>query len=134
MNGLGANGEEKPSSDLPTVASEGAELAQFRFYGRDFDAKAVRREGKLTVLAGSTVSQEESVTTPLGTRLERAQLLADGTVIQTDSGDLVFSRNREFNSASLAAGIVAGGSRSGPREWKHASGLSLKEWLDQGQA
>jgi hypothetical protein len=125
---------------VETVAAESqsaavsANVAEFRFVGNGFDATAEWYEGLITVSAGSTVCSEEAPTTPAAAKAARAAMLSDGTLIREPNGVLRFARDREFHSASLAAGIVAGGSRSGPREWKHASGLSLKEWLDQGQA
>ena len=118
----------------PQSAAVSADVAEFRFVGNGFDATADWSEGSITVRAGSTICSEEAVSTPPAAQASRAAMLKDGTLVLSLDGVIRFARDREFNSASLAAGIVAGGSRSGPREWKHSSGLSLKEWLDQGQA
>jgi hypothetical protein len=114
-----------PHGDVGT-----ADDAQFRFAGKDFDATADWYEGSITVRAGSTICSEEAVSTPAAAQASRAAMLKDGTLVRSSDGVIRFARDREFTSASLAAGIVAGGSRNGKKEWKNATGASLGDWLD----
>jgi hypothetical protein len=124
---------KRPSKAERQTRSGLANADEFTFVGNGFDATAAWLEGEITVRKGSTICSEEAPTTPAAAQAARAAMLSDGTLVRSSKGAIRFSRDHTFKNPSLAAAVVAGGSRSGPREWKHTSGLSLKEWLAQGQ-
>jgi len=59
-------------------------------------------------------------------RVRREQLIEKGILVQQGE-HLVFSRDYEFTSPSLAAGAIRGGASNGLTSWKTKSGKKLKE-------
>jgi len=89
--------------------------AEFTFNGRQFAAKGRVTDDGFLVMKGSRATAEEA-TMFAGYRQLRARLLENGT-LQGADGQLVFTRDYLFNSPSAAASVVAGGSRSGLKNW-----------------
>ena len=81
--------------------------------------------GGFTVMQGSTISNH---TTPSlesrGASYYRLRdtLIRDGVIV-----DGAFVRDYEFNAPSAAASVVLGHMAAGPKEWKTADGVSLKD-------
>ena len=61
-----------------------------------------------------------------GHYLRRKSLVNKGVLVEED-GSLVFTRDFEFTSPSLAAGAISGGSANGLTMWKTKDGKTLKE-------
>ncbi len=59
-------------------------------------------------------------------RVRREQLIDKGILVQQDN-HLVFSRDYEFTSPSLAAAAIRGGTSNGLTSWKTKEGKKLKE-------
>lgn len=83
-------------------------------------ASAILKDKECTVLKGSHASTKIGKLTEAQIE-KRSGLVSDGTLVEQD-GQLVFTRNHRFNSSSLAATIIAGNSRSGPKDFKPVSG------------
>src|SRR5262249_50811086 len=78
------------------------------------------------VQAGSQAFMDNSpsITEPIATL--RATLLQQGILVR--EGDcLKLTQDYTFKSSSTAASTLAGGSRSGPENWKDAQGRNLRE-------
>ncbi|MGK7663532.1 MULTISPECIES: DUF4357 domain-containing protein [unclassified Marinovum] len=111
-------------------------MDQFEF--EDGNAKAtgspmeIKKRPRFKVFKGSTARRYPSRTERRYDD-ERRRLRTDGTLTDhpTDPGLLVFTRDYEANSASMAAGVISGGGNfSGPEKWfEVASGEPFNEWL-----
>jgi len=64
-------------------------------------------------------------------RVRREQLIDKGVLIQQGK-HLIFSRDYEFTSPSLAAGAIRGGASNGLTSWKTKGGKKLKEIESDG--
>ncbi|MFH0793503.1 MAG: GIY-YIG nuclease family protein, partial [bacterium] len=60
----------------------------------------------------------------------RKQLIADGTLVQTE-GFYEFTKDVEFSSPSAAAAVIHGGSANGLIVWKTKDGRTLKDLDEQ---
>ena len=60
------------------------------------------------------------------TRVRREQLVARGILLEQDD-HLIFTRDHEFTSPSLAASAIRGGHTNGLTAWKTKAGKKLKE-------
>lgn len=60
------------------------------------------------------------------TRVRREQLVAKGILLE-QADRLVFTRDHEFTSPSLAGSAIRGGHTNGLTAWKTKAGKSLKE-------
>ena len=123
--GVGSSGQT--AEPAPSAASTEAVFIM-KESGRE--AHAQESSDEFIVLAGSHASRSENASCAEGIRRRRAQLLADGSLVPDTAGlSYRFAVNAAFNSPSGAAGVIAGGSRSGPWHWKHAvSGETYGEW------
>ena len=93
-----------------------------KFY---IDARGIRAagiviEGGFRVLAGSEVQSFEVPYLSAKVSQLRAQLLADGTIV-----DWKLTRDVDFKSTSTAAYFLFGANASGPQTWKNADGVSM---------
>jgi hypothetical protein len=61
---------------------------------------------------------------------QRKQLIADGTLVEKNRL-LVFAKDAEFSSPSIAAVVIHGGSANGLTAWKATDGKSLKQLDEQ---
>ncbi|SDY25848.1 DUF4357 domain-containing protein [Citreimonas salinaria] len=111
-----------------------------KFEFEDGGAKAtgsplqIRKMPPFRVFKGSTARRNPSRSE---TRYEdeRRRLIIDGTLEDHPSNPdlMVFTRDYDANSASMAAGVISGGGNfSGPEKWfEVASPESFKEWLSR---
>jgi hypothetical protein len=88
-------------------------------------AQGSRTSGGFTVHAGSQAVLDSR---PSATRIgpKRDALIAKG-ILSSGDGHLVFAKDIEFSSPSLAAAIVRGGASNGLTAWKNRAGKTLKE-------
>lgn len=105
------------------------ETVAFYYKGDGFDAQAqTSLNGDLIVLAGSIARVMEAPTIPKGAKKLREQLQADGVLKPIEKG-LLFVTDRQFDSPSMAAGVVSGTSVSGRKaSWKLSDGTTYGEW------
>jgi len=87
------------------------------------------------VKAGSTAVSIDRETPSFSVHLApvqkmRQDIIARG-VLKPEGDHLVFTQDYTFNSPSLAAAIVIGGSANGRVEWKDKAGRTLKEIQEQ---
>ncbi len=118
------------ASASPTASLAAAkEPATFFFKGEGFDARAeTSSTGGLIVLAGSIARAAETPTIPKGAKKLREQMLVDG-VLKQDATGLVFTVDRQFDSPSMAAGVVRGASVNGREDaWRLANGMTYGAW------
>lgn len=111
------------------AATTDPETVAFSYKGDGFDAQAqTSLNGDLIVLAGSIARVMEAPTIPSGAKKLREQLQADGVLKPTEKG-LLFVTDRQFDSPSMAAGVVSGTSVSGRKaSWKLSDGTTYGEW------
>jgi uncharacterized protein with ParB-like and HNH nuclease domain len=83
--------------------------------GKGVNAKGYKysEDGKFMVLAGSTIAVNAADSMPAKAAEVRKSCEDDGIIVNG-----VFTKDFEFNSWSLAAGVVLGCSASGPKEWR----------------
>jgi len=114
---------------IPVVSASDPEITTFSYKGDGFDAQAqTSLSGDLIVLAGSIARVMEAPTIPKGAKKLREQLQAEGVLSITEQG-LLFMTDRQFDSPSMAAGVVSGMSVSGRKgSWKLADGTTYGEW------
>lgn len=95
-------------------------------------ARAIETSEGVTVLEGSEAALCETAACPRLARDKRKELQLpkrDNEPVLIQKGNkFVFQRRHPFGSPSLAAAVVAGGSISGPANWKTESGLTWDEW------
>ena len=86
-------------------------------------------DGGVTLLAGSLVSKTvASYTGPNLLRI-RGHFLEQGWLEERDEDWWRLSKDYDCPSSSTAAGVVTGGSISGPQAWKNEAGTPLAELL-----
>ena len=92
----------------------------------------IRKMPRCRVFKGSTARKSASRTKKRYLD-ERRRLTSDGTLADHPSiaGLLVFTRDYDANSASMAAGVISGGGNfSGPEKWfEVSSGEPFNQWL-----
>jgi len=59
--------------------------------------------------------------------------LIDKNILSEKGKHYEFLKNHEFNSPSLAAGVIHGGSANGRVAWKNSDGITLKEYEESTQ-
>lgn len=92
---------------------------------KDLKAFGQRTEGGFVVYAGSqAVAAHRESAGPFIAR--RAKLIEAGVLVPLGDS-LVFARDYEFSSPSLAAGVVCGGHMNGLVSWKNEAGQTLKQ-------
>jgi hypothetical protein len=74
---------------------------------------------KVTVFKGSSAAKWVASAMPDCYFSRRQKLIDDGVIVRDVNGDLKFVRDYTFRSASEAACVIGGGSRSGPETWKN---------------
>jgi len=88
-------------------------------------AKGNRTSGGFTVYAGSQAVLEHR---PSAKKIrEKRDWLVEKGVLRAADEYLVFAKDIEFSSPSLAAAVVRGGASNGLICWKNSGGRSLKE-------
>ncbi len=93
----------------------------YYFKSRGGDAKAIYRDGVLTVLAGSIIAPSPSPS--LRNKKKRAEMISNLT--HEEKGKRVLSVNKEFKAPSMAGIFVCGNNTSGWQAWKNAKGEPL---------
>ncbi len=89
-------------------------------------ATGQRSANGFVVFKGSQAVEKETPSVPEIVTSLRSQMIERQALISVN-GVYEFTTNIEFNSPSLAAGVLVGGSASGPAEWKNKNGKSLKD-------
>jgi len=115
---------------VPTaVTASETDTVTFYYKGDGFDAQAqTSLNGNLIVLSGSIARATEAPTVPKGAKKLREQLQNDGVLTSVESG-LLFVTDRQFDSPSMAAGVVSGTSVSGRKaSWRLSDGTTYGEW------
>ena len=84
-----------------------------------------RTSGGFTVYAGSQAVLEHR---PSAKRMKKKrELLVEKGLLTQEGSHLLFKKDIEFSSPSLAAAVVRGGASNGLTSWKNSSGKQLKE-------
>lgn len=92
---------------------------------KGIEAKGKRSSGGFTVYKESQAVLEHR---PSAKRIrsKREELIEKG-ILEPKGNALIFTKDFEFSSPSLAAAIVRGGNSNGLTSWKNSSGKKLKE-------
>lgn len=93
---------------------------------RGLSATGQPSTGGFTVFSGSEAVAELRPSAASNIREAREELVESGALSLQD-GHLVFTRDVEFSSPSLAASVVKGGNTNGQTNWKLSDGTSLKD-------
>ena len=95
---------------------------------KNITARGFEEAGGFVVRADSQAVKEETNTIPSSASDLRKALLNQG-VLELEEGGTAYRlvQDYTFNTPSAAAGVLLGGSNSGPEAWKDAQGRSLKE-------
>jgi len=93
---------------------------------KGIEATGQRSANGFVVFEGSRAVEKETPAVPEIVTKQRIRLIEKQILTLVD-GAYHFTSDHEFNSPSLAAGILVGGSASGPAEWKNKNGKSLKD-------
>lgn len=93
---------------------------------KDCDSRGYESADGFVVLQGSHARLDEVPSIHDYLADMRKTLVARG-ILQQDGGAYVLTQDYEFNSPSTAAGVMAGRSANGRREWRDKDGHTLKE-------
>lgn len=123
--------DQSPSEDaIPETVEGGFRFSQFEFHyvGSGGYAAKGRYESRkrFVVKQGSTSRLSETNSCGENVRILRQKLREDGILIE-DSEHLVFTADHAFNSPSLAAAVVYGGSANGRSVWADAAGRTIND-------
>lgn len=88
-------------------------------------ARGKRTSGGFTVFAGSQAVLEHRPSAG-SIKNKRESLISKG-ILKAGSNALLFTKDTEFSSPSMAASVVRGGPSNGLTLWKSSAGQSLKE-------
>lgn len=96
---------------------------------KDLTAYGNRSEDGFIIYQGSQAVLEDRPATAKnkGGHYQRRRKLIDNGVLEESDGYLLFTRNYEFTSPSLAGAVVCGGATNGLTNWRTKSGKTLKE-------
>ena len=84
------------------------------------------KQRRMRVLQGSTVARSAAESLPHEYHSLRNRLIRVGIIVEQE-GEFRFTRDYIFDSASEAASVVAGNSRSGFESWKDSKGRTLQQ-------
>lgn len=112
-------GTEAQIADVPTLRTEIKGLV----------ARGRRTPSGFAVLVGSQAvsALRESAQHHTPSLLALRAELVHNEVLQAKDGHLVFARDYEFSSPSLAAAVIHGGSMNGLTAWRNDQGTPLRE-------
>ena len=110
--------------DKPPESTEKSQILFFKATG--IEAKGFVDAEGFVVLAGSTANKNETGSIPSNRADLRKTLLIQG-IFEDTGTEYRLTEDYLFSSSSAAAGVLAGGSYSGPKEWKDANGRSLQD-------
>lgn len=93
----------------------------FYFKSRGGDAKAIYKDGIMTVLAGSIIAATSSPS--FKGKVRRDEMISN--ITHEEKGERILSVNKEFTSPSMAAVFVCGNNTNGWMAWRNAKGDPL---------
>lgn len=105
--------------------NEGASTFTYRV--RTAEARLVRTQSAYTVLQGSTALADARPSAQSWVSRLRSELTKAGILVPRDGELLTFTKDAEFESASAAAVVIAGGNVNGRVMFKRADGKTLRE-------
>ncbi len=110
-----ANEIEVSATDVNKNKTDILELRAAGAYARGYK---IIGSNKFVVLVGSTARLQhvKSFNDFKGAIKLKKKLISNGSLVE-ENGLLKFTKNIEFNSPSLAAGIIAGRASNGQKEW-----------------
>ena len=111
-----------PDGIFTFVHNEEADREILHLSGKKVQATAYRAGEKFIVRKGSKFSQTETQSCPKSIHKRRQALIAEGTVKEER-----FTKDFPFNSPSMAAACVTGGSVNGRELWLYPDGQSINE-------
>ena len=117
--------------DVPT--DNGFKFTQYKFDyagpGADLTAKAKYEARKRFVVMQNSISRICETNSCSDTvRVLRQKLCDEGVLVPEKNGEiLLFTSDHAFNSPSLAAAVIYGGSVNGRSAWKNADGRSIND-------
>ena len=91
---------------------------------KGIEARGQRSANGFVVFKGSCAVGRETPAVPEIVTKHRAKLI-EKKILVLEDGAYRFTNDQEFNSPSLAAGVLLGSSASGPLEWKNNWGCRL---------
>ena len=92
---------------------------------KNVDAKGAFNAGKMTVLAGSSVTKD--VVDSYDKKEERMQILTE--IAHEESNYFEITQNVEFLSPSAASSFCLGNSSNGWEDWKNKDGKTMNDVL-----
>ncbi len=123
---------EPPSEAIKIIVPEDNEnsLSDLHFSVNNITAHGAVTDEGFVLKKGSKFSKNCTESIPGKLLRMRNQYIANGTLID-DGEAYIATEDILLSSASYAAAIVAGTSRSGPQSWKAPSGKTMKEIEDE---
>lgn len=123
--------KSKQPNNLDGVPESTEDLLSNLFFSvNNISARGAVTDEGFVLKEGSQFSTDNTESIPSNILSMKNQYIANGKIID-DNGTLVASEDILLSSASYAAAIVAGTSRSGPQSWKTASGKTMKKVEDE---
>ena len=110
--------------DKPPESTEKSQILSFRAKG--IEASGFDHAEGFVVRAGSTANKNE-VDSILPSLADLRKVLLNQGIFEDTGTEYRLTDDYLFSSSSAAAGVLAGGSRSGPQVWKDANGRSLQD-------
>jgi len=126
-----ASSEESEKSN----AAQGTDRFYLKFPQGAVEAEGEQRDDGFLVFEGARARKEAApgFTDQYAASVYREKLIQEG-LLALDGDNLVLSKDKLFPSASSAASVLAGSSKSGPKEWKTAAGVTLKQVIEKDLA
>jgi len=93
------------------------------------EGKYVPKDNKLKVLEGSSATI--NVNKSFRNHFLRDSLIKD-KILKKQKNSYIFTKDKEFNSPSVAISIILGSPTSGPERWKVVNGMNLKTAIKNG--
>jgi len=115
--------------DVPAENSFKFAQYEFRYTGPAADLRAngkYEARKRFVVMQNSMSRISETNSCPDTVRVLRQKLRDEGVLVQ-NGGGLLFTADHAFNSPSLAAAVIYGGSVNGRSAWKNADGRSIND-------
>lgn len=102
------------------------DIYNYRMPRKGADARAILSYPRMIVLKGSIVAEEVAKSMPEPYQALRRKLIGSGIIAYVNS-QLAFTCDYGFDNPSVAACVIAGGSRDGYRSWRDAAGKTLSD-------
>lgn len=126
---LRANPLNRQLDDIAIPSGEANPLGELFFSVNNLTARGAATDEGFVLKKGSLLSRTNTESMPGRLADIKERLLKDGA-LQVEGDKLVAAEDILLSSATYAAAIVAGTSRSGPQSWKTASGQTMKQFED----